>query len=416
MTTLRKSFRRVVALSPGLRVRMRTLLLPQLLPSSTLEDDENEGEKKIVLCVEVENPEMESQGLSFEVESVNVEIGGKGGQATAELVCQPEQQLGNPVFPLRLGAVEQYNLLYGVSIASAPEERNSGTGVDDAVLRSMGRGDDTRPAAITLIGRPFRRLLPDTDEMDEHEGEIEYPTSPISSRWNCQLDLTAFHASLSLVNANPAHNTATTSSNRLSKSALAPPAPQSNAVAGDKRYSLAAILSQNSGTNASINHRDSRRVTGPGIGPRPIMPSQAMTTQNGGRMTSIRQPPVSEGLLISVKLLPTTTTPNTGISPSDTQNRGDQSVRPFEPFSIEVFVHNRTEEVRRFRLAVPQREGEGQIREMIDKRKSQQMTQDDPCKQLSQAKSGRGLFTHLTITKQGVLANMICPSTSQIVD
>lgn len=349
---------------------MRTLLLPQLLPTSTQDDDENEGEKKIVLCVEVENPE----GIPFEVDSVSVEITGKGGQATAELVCQPEQHNGGNVFPLRLGAMEQYNLLYCVNIASAPEERNAATGMDEAVMRSMGRGDDMRPVAIYLVGRPFRRSLVDTDSA--LGDEMEYPTSPFSSRWNCQLDLAGFYASLSYSNINVAQPNAGTS-NRTSKSTLALPPPAPNAVAGDKRYSLATVMSQSSG-----GHRDSRRLTG---GPGPRLPSQAMSTyqaqgQGHGRGPSFRQSQANEGLLISVKLLSRPTA-----SGSDGGNgagaSGDQSIRPFEPFSIEVFVHNKTDEVRRFRLSVPPRDGEGQIREMMDKRRSQNpKMQDDPGK------------------------------------
>lgn len=344
---------------------MRTLFLPQLLPVSTTsaDDDENEGEKKVVLCVEVENPETESAGMSFEIESVNVEVGGKGGQATASLVCQPEQRHeGGKVFPLRLRGVEQYNLLYAVSIASAPEERSGG--LDEAALRNMGRGDDTRPAAITLVGRPFRLV--------DGEG-VEYPTNVFSSRWNCQLDLTAFYASLAN-GANAVAAAAPSSHNRLSKSSLAPPATQPNAVAGDKRYSLATIMSQSSGSGGQ---RESRRLTAQ----RPIMPSPAMSTHP--RMPSARQPGpgmTAEGLLVSVKLL-TRNTPSTPspLSAAD-GSRGESTVRPFEPFSIEVFVHNRTEEVRRFRLSVPPREGENQIREVMDKRRSQnpQMSQDDP--------------------------------------
>lgn len=383
-STLRKSFRRVLGLSPGLRVRMRTLLLPQLLPvssASSADEDENEGEKKVVLCVEVENPETESAGMSFEIESVNVEIGGKGGQATASLICQPEQRYdGGKVFPLKLGGVEQYNLLYAVTIASAPEGR--GGGADEALLRNMGRGDDSRPAAITLVGRPFRPL-----DHEKAEGEMEYPTNVFSSRWNCQLDLSAFYASLAS-GANAVPTSASTTTNRLSKSALAPPAPPPSAVAGDKRYSLATIMSQ--GSNGS--NRDSRRLTAQ----RPIMPSQAMSGHHA-RMPSTRQPPpgaVMEGLLVSVKLLSRSTPTNPTPGPT-TPTQSESTVRPFEPFSIEVFVHNRTDEVRRFRLSVPPRDGETQIREIMDQRKSQnpQMSQDDP---------GESLFspTHAVVSSR----------------
>jgi hypothetical protein len=354
--TLRKSYRRVLGLSPGLRVRMRTLYLPQLLPATASEDDENEGEKKIVLCVEIENPDSET--LPFEIEGVNVDIGGKGGKATAQLVCQPEQMRGGEMFPLRLQVVEQYNLLYGVEIAASPEERSGA--VDEAVMRTMGRGDDSRPAAISIIGRPYAP--------QQGSEEVEYPTKAFHTRWNCQLDLTAFYASLA---TNSANGPLANHPNRLSKTPAAPPAP----VAGDKRYSLATLASDYSAGGGG--KRDSRRLT-----QRPIMPSQAMGYGNGNRITSGRQQPSSavEGLLISVKLLP----PNSNSSPINTgfDSKGQATIRPFESFSIEVFVHNRTDEVRRFRLSIPSRDGESQaqIRDIIDKRKSQRqsMVRDDP--------------------------------------
>lgn len=328
---------------------MRTSFLPQLLPATAMEDDENEGESKIVLCVEIENPE--SERFPFEIEAVTVDIGGKGGKATAELACQPEQIGGGEMFPLRLQVVEQYHLLYGVNIAAAPEERSGA--VDEAVMRNMGRGDDSRPAAISIIGRPYSPA--------GEGGEVEYPTKTFHTRWNCQLDLTAFYASLSTTGANApsAHQ-----QDRLAKTLAAPPAT----VAGDKRYSLASLASDHALGGSGGGKRDSRRLT-----QRPIMPSQAMG--QGNRVTSLRQQQSSaaEGLLVSVKLLSSSTL------------GGQATVRPFEAFSIEVFVHNRTDEVRRFRLSVPPRDGEVQIREAVDKRKSQHqsMIQDDPGKFLS---------------------------------
>jgi hypothetical protein len=307
---------------------MRALCLPQLLSTSATEDDENEGEKKMVLCIEIVNPEHE--GMAFEIEAVNIEIAGNGGKATAELVCQPGLRPGEDLFPLTLQPVEQYNLLYGVNIAAAPEERN-GSG-DQAVMRMMGRGDDTRPAAIFVVARPCIRL---------GDGTFEYPTKAFNTRWNSQLDLAVFYASLSnSPNAIPA-----STQYHVSKGPVVPPNP----VAGDKRFSIASFAST---PDQSQSARDPRRLT-----QRPIMPSQAMN----GRVQSMRQtsnPTSSAGLLVSVK----------------------SSVKPFEPFSVEVFIHNRTDEVRRFRLSIPPRDGDAQIRETIDKRKSQHqsMIQDDP--------------------------------------
>ena len=165
---------------------MRTLFLPQLLPPRSTHDadEEDEGERRVALCVEVENP-MDADSPAFEIETISVDVGGKGGKAFAELTCQPEQhargtQSGRSVFPLTLEPIEQYNLLYAVSIATLPDDRQD----HDDLARTMGRGDEQRPVGITVIGRPVNR-----------EGDTAvYPTDKFSSRWNCTLDLAPFHA------------------------------------------------------------------------------------------------------------------------------------------------------------------------------------------------------------------------------
>jgi hypothetical protein len=322
---------------------MRTLCLPQLLPTTATDDDENEGEKKMALCIEIVNPE--NEGTVFEIEAINIEIAGNGGKATAELVCQPGQKPGEDLFPMRLQPVEQYNLLYGVSIAAAADERASPG--DQAVMRMMGRGDDTRPATIFVTARP---CIPHDDE-----GKIEYPTKSFSTRWNSQLDLTSFYASLS-------NNTSVVPPNQQNRSSKTPVVPP-NPVAGDKRYSIASFASP----SETPNQKDSRRLTH-----RPILPGQIMAGRNQSMRQTSNAASTTEGLLVSVKLLPT------AVGGGDSSR---SSIKPFEPFSVEVFVHNRTEEVRRFRLSVPPRDGEAQIRETMDKRKSQhQSVQDDPGK------------------------------------
>jgi hypothetical protein len=324
LTTLRKSYRRVLSLSSGLRVRMRTLFLPQLLPvrdpdesPSLGESGGADGERRIVLCVEIENPSEGVQIDGFEIEGVTVDVGGKGAKATAELVCQPEQK--NGVFPLRLRPVEQYNLLYAVNISSSPD--------------ATGKGDEQRPIAITVIGRPYI-------------GET-YPTSTFHSRWNCTLDL-SFYASLFAPPTAPPQVR-----NSLTKPITSPTA----VVAGDKRYSLASLNSDRSNPHRA-----------------PLRP--VVSSGVNGRVPSCRGPqqPISDpssGLLVSVKLLP----------PSP---EGRSTVRVLEPFSVEVFVHNRTDEVRRFKLSLPGRDGgAGKVREASQKRRRRRADEpawgaDDP--------------------------------------
>ncbi|WRT69491.1 uncharacterized protein IL334_006477 [Kwoniella shivajii] len=359
-TTLRKSYRRVLSLAPGLRVRMRTLFLPQLLSGSI---EEEEGEKRIVLCIEIENSPESSLSNGFQVSEIKVDIGGKGGKASTELVCQPD----TIDFPMKLGSTEQYNLLYKVSIAS-PTEGNSRegmiNGIEEAVSKSLGRGDEIRPVSIVLIGRPFTI---------QQKGEIRYQTKEFHSRWNCSLDLTPFYSS----NSTP---TPIIPRNRRSKVILQPP----NAIAGDKRYSLAHLLSVE-------KEREREREKG-SQGKRPLMPSQSFNANNqnipGSRVSSLalgRQPnqnqnqkeKLENGLLISVKLLPQSQ-PQSQLRPQSSEE-SESSIGPLETFSLEIFVHNRSEEIRRFRLCIPPRDGivENQIRDIWDKRRKRRNDEPD---------------------------------------
>ena len=323
-TTLRKSYRRILSLSSGLRVRMRTLFLPQLLfPGGSSAGEESEGEKKIVLCVEVENPldAGTRQDYGFEVSRVNIEIGGKGGKAHAELSS------AEGVFPLRLDPVEQYNLLYSVSLA-IPDPNAA---MDD-LSRQFGKGQETRPVSITVLGRPYI-------------GDVR-PTKDFQSRWNCTLDLTQYLASVS---APP--------SSIQPRFSLPPAKPNPpNAIAGDKRYSLASMLSDR---DQQQQRPDQRRLVS-SAALRPVLPSQNM-----GRHASFRPPPhlinggshgPGAGLLVSAKILPMD------------HAEGVEGVKALEPFTLEVFVHNRTDEMRRFRLSVPVRAQPASVQAVLKQR------------------------------------------------
>jgi hypothetical protein len=333
-TTLRKSFRRVLSLSPGLRVRMRTLFLPQLLPPAVDGDAESDdaGERRIVLYIEVENG-AETGENAFEVEGITVEVGGKGAKVGTSLLCQPGQEATppKPVFPLLLQHLEQYNLLYAVDVASTP---------------NGGRGDEHRPVSIILTSRPF-------------SGSAASPgfvTASFQSRWNCALDLALFYASLPP--APPAPQAHAPQSRQMAHRLSKPAPPTPNAIAGDKRYSLATLLADKPATP----HAPERRVvTNP---PRPMMPSTA------NRVVSTRAPPPNaapavdgHGLLVSVKVLP--------------PDIADGGLRALDTFSIEVFVHNRTDGIKRFRLSIPTRDSfEARIRETWLNRRRR--TSDEP--------------------------------------
>lgn len=321
-TTLRKSFRKVLGLSPGLRVRMRTLFLPQLLPPNELGEDadsDDAGERRVVLCVEIENS-ADAGHHAFEIEGVLVDIGGKGAKVGSSLHCQPGQEESPPksVFPLRLEHLEQYNLLYSVDIPSSP------TG---------GRGDEHRPVSIVLNGRPC----------SGSSDKPVYLTPSFQSRWNCALDLAPFYASLPP--APPAPQAHAPQSRQVAHRLSKPTPPTPNAIAGDKRYSLSYLVDKHGPPGAS----DRRLVSNPA---RPFMPSTA------NRVMSTRGPhssnPIGDGhgLLVSVKVLP------------PERDAETETISALDTFSIEVFVHNRTDGVRRFRLSIPPTDTlEGRIRD-----------------------------------------------------
>lgn len=93
--TLRKSFRKTLRTVSGFRVRMRTVFVPYVLleyerardraRGEGIEEGEDEKEKleagneerTVVLCVEVENSGESGPGIGFEVEKVDVNIGGE---------------------------------------------------------------------------------------------------------------------------------------------------------------------------------------------------------------------------------------------------------------------------------------------------------------------------------------------------
>ncbi|CAD6585926.1 MAG: hypothetical protein TREMPRED_004280, partial [Tremellales sp. Tagirdzhanova-0007] len=122
-----------------------------------------------------------------------------------------------------------------------------------------------------------------------------------------------------------------------------PVSHQAPSIAGDKRYSLATSHSE---------RNDSRRIVS-----RPYVPNGLSTRAASLRVTSQSSNDSAAGLLVSVKLLPL---------PSGSGS----TVRALESFSIEVFVHNRTNQVKRFRLSIPSREGSAdKVREIWEKRR-----------------------------------------------
>ncbi|KAG1715623.1 hypothetical protein ID866_1547 [Astraeus odoratus] len=204
---LRKSFRKTLRVTSGFRVRMRTVFVPHvLLPKDNIlagtDNDQDSGsdfeggneereagnnERTVVLCVEVENSGESGPDIGFSLERVNIKIGGEG--ATARLIgwgeCPCDSKVEERIFPLPLGPMEQYNLLYVVSFLSVINDRNDfSLTVPPAKLGV----DLQRAVTIKIHGRPY---FLDTDRNDVGEDFVamSYPTQSFSSRWNCVLDL-----------------------------------------------------------------------------------------------------------------------------------------------------------------------------------------------------------------------------------
>ena len=183
--TLRKSFRRTLPVVSSFRVRMRTVFVPYILfdttqPDAVLDDALAAGhtERTVMLCVEIEHPGQAPEG--FSVDAVDVVVGGAGGARVRLLPGDGKSPL--ELFPLRLSAHEQYNLLFAVELLSSPATEKEALilGVSTTSLSD----ELQRPVTITVRGQPFSGSLSNGDD----EG-FSFPTQPFPSRWNCVLDL-----------------------------------------------------------------------------------------------------------------------------------------------------------------------------------------------------------------------------------
>ncbi|KZW02004.1 hypothetical protein EXIGLDRAFT_665742 [Exidia glandulosa HHB12029] len=182
LPTLRKAYRKTLAAVSGFAVKMRSVHSPAVVIPGDVEDELElreigSEERTIVLCVELENTG-ESK-LGFQVDSIGVQVSGEG--ARAKLIAWGERAFDEPesVFPLQVGAREQFNLLYAVSFLrptdgqeTAPHAPNRPPG--DPMLRYV---------SIAIKGRPF--------ETRGEGSELLYPTPPFVTRWSCSVSLLA---------------------------------------------------------------------------------------------------------------------------------------------------------------------------------------------------------------------------------
>ncbi|KAG9316779.1 TRAPP trafficking subunit Trs65-domain-containing protein [Chiua virens] len=309
---LRKSYRKILQTVSGFRVRMRTVFVPHvLLPRNSsasetdqdaydgddFEDEREAGnsERTVILCVEVENSGESGPVVGFSLERLDVKIGGEG--ATTRLVGWGEgafrTNTEERLFPLRIGSMEQYNLLYVVSFWNTPNDQEnillSGQCVDDGT-------ELHRTVAITIYGRPYL-----TSEEKDKSNTLSYLTQTFSSRWNCILDLSPKHREepvnfdeTSIVGRNALPEPASPFPGRVTFSSHMSPArvkPTPQAIAG-KRHTLPGSITAMRAINPTANLRlslPSREQPGGSTGPVPTPgftpPSVALQAFNRSPMS-----------------------------------------------------------------------------------------------------------------------------------
>ena len=167
---------------------MRTVFVPYILfdasHSDAVLDDAlaaGHAERNVMLCVEIEHPGQAPEG--FSVDAVDVSVGGAGG---ARVRLLPGDGKSPPeLFPLRLNAHEQYNLLFAIELLSSEKEALLLGGASTSSLSE----ELQRPVTITVRGQPFSDALSHGHDIISGKGQLLFPTQPFPSRWNCVLDL-----------------------------------------------------------------------------------------------------------------------------------------------------------------------------------------------------------------------------------
>jgi hypothetical protein len=269
--TLRKSFRKILQTVSGFRVRMRTVFIPHILfpemnPGTGFNDDDSDAqereagnnERTVVLCVEVENSGESGSGVGFSVERVDVKIGGEG--ASAKLIGWGdgafEAEVEMHTFPLLIGSMEQYNLLYAVSFLK-PSADSDFSLVGRRSGAVFANSDLQRAVAINIYGKPYLSKAGGEHDSEDGGSTPTYPTHTFSSRWNCILDLSSKPPEETLDFSDPSCGARSVLPEPASpfpgQAALASAIPKVTSVTGNKRHTpphnITAIRAINPNTN-----------------------------------------------------------------------------------------------------------------------------------------------------------------------
>lgn len=319
--TLRKSFRKILQTVSGFRVRMRTVFVPHILlpeiysgtgyDSDAQEREAGNNERTVVLCVEVENSGESGSGVGFSVERVDVKIGGEG--ASAKLIGWGEgafeAEVETHTFPLLMGSMEQYNLLYAVSFLKPSADSDfSLVGRRSGAIST--NSDLQRAVAINIYGKPY--LLKAGGEHDSEDGDgptLTYPTHTFSSRWNCILDLSSKLPEEPLDFLDPSGGARSALPEPASpfpgQAALASAIPKVKSVTGNKRHTfpnnITAIRAINPNANfRPMPYRDQSSAS-------PILSNKQYTPPSVTVQSFLKSPSTTFGI-------PPPTTPLLGVS------------------------------------------------------------------------------------------------------
>lgn len=335
--TLRKSFRKILQTVSGFRVRMRTVFVPHILfpemnsrtgfnadDSDAQEREAGNNERTVVLCVEVENSGESGLGIGFSVEKVDVNIGGEG--ASVKLIGWGEGAFEAEVeahtFPLLIGSMEQYNLLYAVSFLKP---------LADSDLSLVGRRSGTvsansdlqRAVAINIHGKPYLSKAGGEHDSEDGDGStLTYPTHTFSSRWNCILDLSSKPPEEPLDCSDPSSGARSVLPEPASpfpgQAALASAMPKAQSVTGNKRHTLPNNITAIRAINPSANfrpipYRDQSSAS-------PILSNKQYTPPSVTVQSFSKSPSTTFGIPPPTIPLLGVTTPNGGLhGPSESQ-------------------------------------------------------------------------------------------------
>lgn len=321
--TLRKSFRKILQTVSGFRVRMRTVFIPHILfpemnPGTGFNDDDSDAqereagnnERTVVLCVEVENSGESGSGVGFSVERVDVKIGGEG--ASAKLIGWGdgafEAEVEMHTFPLLIGSMEQYNLLYAVSFLK-PSADSDFSLVGRRSGAVFANSDLQRAVAINIYGKPYLSKAGGEHDSEDGGSTPTYPTHTFSSRWNCILDLSSKPPEETLDFSDPSCGARSVLPEPASpfpgQAALASAIPKVQSVTGNKRHTpphnITAIRAINPNTNfRPMPYRDQTSAS-------PILSNKQYTPPSVTVQSFLKSPSTSFGI-------PPPTTPLLGVN------------------------------------------------------------------------------------------------------